>query len=412
MKLSCEIITIGAELLKGSVLNTNARFLGWELTDLGFDVRWQTACGDVIEAIGQALREAIGRSDLIILSGGLGPTPDDLTREALSQFFKVPLTFSSSQFSEIRKHYQRLDRHVPEMVRREAHFPANATPLINRYGIALGFTMVHKSRLVVVLPGVPVELEKMFRELVKPLLRRHFRKRLVPRPALVVKTIGLSEPQIMMRLGRDFFKDSFDFGIYPAAGEVSMRIQADLVAIIRRLRRKVDLRLGDSIYAFEDKSLAEVVGTILTRRRKTLAAAESCTGGLLASEVTKTAGASQYFKGGLTVYSNEVKKIFFEWSGEKHAVQDLLRKGAVSKEVAAALAEGIRKQLGTTYGIGITGIAGPVGGSRRKPVGLVYLSLASPEKVKVWKREFWGDRNQIQTKAMKKALEYLWREIR
>ena len=411
MRFRAEILTIGAELLKGSTLNTNACFLGRELTDLGFEVAAQTACGDSQEAIAKKMGEAISRCDLLILTGGLGPTPDDVTREAVAGYFQTPLIFSKSQFSLIQKYYRSRRRQVPSLVRREVMFPENATPLINRYGVALGFYLVYGRTLVVVLPGVPAELEKMFRELVRSLIRRHFRG-LKSCPSLVAKIVGLSEPEIMLKLGRDFFKDRFDFGIYPAPGEVAIRIQAEDPAIVRRCRQKIKLRLGPSLYAETGIVLTEAVGRILRRRRQSLAIAESCTGGLVAAEITKIPGASRFFKGGRILYDNRVKNAWFKSLGRRDAVGVLRKEGAVSPGVVRVLAAGIRQEMNSTFGIGITGIAGPGGGSRRKPVGLVFLALATPSRTKVWKEHFWGDRIQVQTKAMKKALEYLWREIR
>jgi nicotinamide-nucleotide amidase len=400
-------LTIGDELLKGSVLNTNAQYLGSKLTHLGFSVTGQAACPDDVPAIRKKLTEFLSRSHLVIVSGGLGPTPDDVTREAISSLFKVPLVFSESQFRCIQAHYRKHSHHaVPREVRKEAFYPQNAVPLINRFGIALGFFMNYgNGGLMIVLPGVPRELENMFEALVGPLLKRHF-KNLKPKPKLVVRMAGISEPAVMKKLGKDFFEDPFDFGIYPEAGEVSIRLYAESSQIIKKLKRKLKKQLNAFIYAYGESSLTETIGKILTRRKKTLAIAESCTGGLLSSEITRIPGASRYFKGSMTAYDNSVKS---SMGIEKALIE---KKGAASKEVARALAVNIRRQMNTTYGIGITGIAGPSGGSRKKPVGLVYISIAAPHHASVHKHLFWGDRLQVQTKAVIKALEYLWQEIR
>lgn len=404
--LTAEIITIGDELLKGSVLNTNAQFLGKELTDLGFRVYQQASCRDQIPEIENNLKISLQRSDLVILSGGLGPTPDDLTREAVAGYFKVPLKFSSSQYSQIKRHYRRYGYCVPPLVKREAFYPEPAVPLINRHGIALGFYVPRNGRLLVVLPGVPAELQGMFRELVRPLIRKKF-SGLGKRPSLLVKMAGISEPDVMKRLGKEFFRDPFDFGIYPEAGEVSIRIYANTPAIIRRLKIMVRRKLHRWVYALEDISLAEGMGKILRKRRQTLAVAESCTGGFLSAEITKIPGASDYFFGGVIAYVNTIKE-----GGLGVPAKLLAQKGAVSKETALAMADGIRRQMNTTYGIGITGIAGPGGGTRTKPAGLVYIALATPRRQFVFRDQFWGNRQQVQIKAAKRALEYLWREIR
>lgn len=400
-----ELITIGDELLKGSTLNTNAKFLGKELTDLGFRVSAQTACPDLLSSIQMRIEESLHRSDLIILTGGLGPTPDDLTRDALSAYFNVPLVFSKSQFSCIEKAYKRYGKKVPSMVRKEAMFPEGSFPLINHFGIALGFYLKVGLRLMIVLPGVPMELEKMFANEVRPLIQKHF-PGLLKRHSLVVKTIGVSEPDVMTRLKKDFFDVPFDFGIYPQAGEVALRLYAEKKEIIQRLKLKAERRLASDVYAYEETSLAETIGKILTQKRKTLSVAESCSGGMLAQEITRISGASSYFKGGIVAYNNAIKQRVLG------VPEEFLKKyGAVSEQVAGLMAQGARGVHQSDYALSITGIAGPDGGTKQKPVGRVYIALATPKNVKVWEKDFWGDRIQVQTKSVKKALEFLWREL-
>ena len=400
-----ELITIGSEVLNGCVLNTNAQYLGCRLTDLGFEVRAQSACPDTIAAICASLELAMRRADLIFLSGGLGPTPDDVTRDAAAEFFKEPLVFSKQQFRLIRLHYRRFGSSVPEIVKREACFPKSAIPLLNHYGIALGFCLKKHSRVLIVLPGVPSELEKMFEGAVVPLLKREFKIR--KKPSLVVRIAGLSEPEIMRRLKKDFFEEPFDFGIYPMAGEVTLRLKAERGAMLSRLRAKIKKRIGDFVYAYEDRGLAETVGGLLSKRRKTLAVAESCTGGQLASAITDVPGASRYFLGGVVAYDNGVK------IRDLGVGRGLIKKrGAVSEEVALAMARGVSQKIGSSYGIGITGIAGPAGGGKKKPVGLVMIGLSGPRVSRTWRHEFWGRRSEVQEKAVKKALQYLWRELR
>lgn len=406
MRPSAKILTIGDELLKGTVLNTNARFLGAELLKLGFEVTGQASCRDHTGQIKNEFSRLLAGADIVIVTGGLGPTPDDVTRDALADFFKVPLVLSTRQLSFIRNYYRSRGRKMPELVRKEALFPQNADPLFNRHGIALGFSLEVGKRLVIVLPGVPVEMEKMFYELVIPLVRKKFSglKRSFP---VIVKTVGISEPEVMRRLGKDFFDDPFEFGIYPMTGEVALRLYADSSQIQRVLIKKVRHRLKNFIYSDEEKTLAEAAGEILARRRKTLAVAESCTGGLFASAMTAVPGSSAYFKGSITAYSNAVKEQWLEIPSQ------VLRKyGAVSPETALAMASQVRVKMGSSFGLGITGVAGPSGGSKQKPVGLVYIALVSPVKHHVWKEFFLGDRQQVQARAVKKALEYLWREIR
>ena len=293
---------------------------------------------------------------------------------------------------------------MPAMVRKEAMFPKNAVPLFNRYGIALGFYIAVEARLAVFLPGVPSELEKMYEERVRPLLKQHFKTR--RKLALIVKNIGISEPDVMKKLRNDFFNDVFDFGIYPETGEVSLRLYSESPAVIERLRRKIKKRLAGYTYAYEETSLSQAVGKMLAKKKLTLAAAESCTGGLLASEITRIPRSSRYFKGGVVAYGNDIKT---GWLDVPPKI--LLQKGAVSAETAAMLAANIRKKMNAALGISVTGIAGPDGGSKQKPVGQVYMAIADKKKTRVWKEYFMGDRRQIQDKTVKKCLEYLWRYL-
>ncbi len=403
---TCGIITIGTELLKGSVLDTNSHFLSRCLTASGFQIVSHETCDDQENAIRSSLGRILAKADVVFLSGGLGPTPDDVTREALAGFFGVPLKFSDRQYAQIRRHYRRYGSKIPAMVRREAEYPRNAKPLINRHGIAIGFYIPLEARkMIIVLPGVPRELERMYVDSVQPLLRKTYGA-LRPRPQLVVKTLGLSEPDVMERLGKDFFSEPFDFGIYPAAGEVSLRLYADKRAILSRAERKVKKRLGDRVYAYEEIPFSHVVSALLLKSKRTLAVAESCTGGLLASMLTELPGSSRFFKGGWVVYSNELKERLGVPAG-------LIRQfGAVSSAVAEQLACQARLSAETHFGIGITGVAGPGGGSPKKPVGLVYVALASKNGCRVEKHLFFGSRRQIQTKAALKSMFYVWELLR
>ena len=402
-----EILCIGTELTKGTVVNTNAAYLSKELTQLGFEVVGHSACQDDFKAIEESLGLALRRSDVVCVSGGLGPTPDDITRDALAAYFKVPLRFSAAQFRLIERLYQKRKRKVPALVRREAMFPANARPILNRFGIALGFVIEEHGKVVAVLPGVPGELTRLFEYRIKPLLRRRF-KNLKPLSALVVKTVGLSEPAIMQRLGKSFFKlGAFQFGIYPSVGEVSLRLYSDRSSVIRRLKTHAQWVLGDSIYSFADETLDGVVAKALCERGITVCAAESCTGGKVSELFTRLPGASRYFRGAVVSYHDEAKIEFLRVPRET-----LQRYWAVSRQTALAMAEGARSRFQTTLGLSVTGIAGPAGESPSKPVGLVYLAVVSSKRRRVWEENFTGYREQIQARASKKLLEYLWQWLR
>lgn len=396
------LLTIGNELLTGKTINTNAAFLGSELTRMGFQVLHQLVCPDAIPAIRNSL-SYLSSADLLIVTGGLGPTPDDLTREAIADYFNVPLRFSSAQFQAMSRIYRKLGRKIPALAKKEADYPANAKPLVNRFGIALGFWIQHEKQTIIVLPGVPTEMQKMFEHDVRPVLKKQFGKLNVDK-SLIVRMVGISEPRIMEKLGKDFFDEPFQFGIYPSEGETQICIRSPSKKIIAILRNKISKRLKGWIYSWNEESLAELIGRMLIQKSKTLAVAESCTGGSLAFSWTRYPGASQYFQGGATVYhANAKKKI-----GVK---SETLRKyGEVSAEVASELAVQSVQHFESDYGIGVTGIAGPSGGSRKKPVGLVYIAVAQGMRRKQVERHlFWGNRDQIQRKAAMKAQELLWR---
>lgn len=406
MNPTAGVLSVGNEVLRGSVVNTNAAFLGRELTTLGFEVISHGVCADSQEAIRFRLGELIRRVDLVIMMGGLGPTPDDVTREGVAAYFNVPLVFSQRQYGRLQKIYKHFGRRIPALVKREAFYPQNSKPLVNRFGIALGFSVEAQGKLLIVLPGVPSELKNMFFDVVAPLLKKKYSKN-VRRRKLVVRMAGISEPDVMKRLGKDFFEDFFDFGIYPMSGEIAIRILSDSKTVEERLKKKIRTRLKDWIYAWDETPLPVMIGNILAKKKQTIAVAESCTGGRLASCLTQHAGASVYFKGATVAYHVLVKK--------KLGVSEKIIKtyGEVSSQVAAGLAKCVRDHMNTSYGLGITGIAGPGGGSAKKPIGLVYIGLASPGGTsQVWEHRFWGEREQVQHKAAVKALEYLWRKIR
>ena len=403
-----ELLTVGTELVRGSVVNTNAAYLGQELTKLGFDVHAQSACVDDAVEIKNSLRVALNRSDIILVSGGLGPTPDDITRDAIADYFHTSLVFSQKQFNLIRRYYQKKNKTVPDIVRREARLPAIAKPVLNQFGIALGFLIEKKGCILIALPGVPAELVRLFEHHVKPYFQKKF-SGLKPASVLITKTVGLSEPAIMQKLGPSFFKiggGAFQFGIYPETGQVELRIYSDSKQTSRHLKQHIERKLGPHIYSFSDESLETVIARSFSKRRWTISVAESCTGGRIAGALTKTPGASAYFSGGVVAYGDQIKKQVLLIPS-----QIIKRYGAVSKQTAAAMAHQTRIQFKTKLGLGITGVAGPSGGSPRKPVGLVYIAISSANDSKVWEEHFVGDRCQIQERASKKALEYLWRWI-
>lgn len=400
------ILTVGAELLSGKTLNSNALFIGKKLFSAGWNVHRQVSCRDSISDIQKCLRESLEDANLVIVSGGLGPTPDDLTRDAIAEYFHSPIAFSEKQFSRIEKFYRTRGKVPPELVKKEAMYPQKAKPILNDYGLAMGFYLLQNEKMILAVPGVPYEMESMFENQAMSLIKKTFPKVKNPN-ALMVKTCGISEPEIMEKLGTDFFDRSFDFGIYPDIGEVAIRITASDPQTLKICKKRIQERLSEKIYTWGEATLAEVVSNLLVKQKKTLAAAESCTGGLLSHEMTKFPGASSFFEGSIVAYQNKIKSAVLD-------VHPLILKkhGAVSEACAKEMAEGIQEKFKTTYGISITGIAGPSGGRVLKPVGLVYIGLSSGKsKTKVREFQFHGKRLQIQRRSVKKAMEILWKEL-
>lgn len=405
--IPAEILTIGSELLQGSTLNSNAQYLGKHLTDLGFRVYFQTACNDTIPDIIETLDLSLNRSDLVIATGGLGPTPDDVTREAVAKYFHTDLVFNPSQYKNIRAYFRRLKQKVIPITRQEAFFPRNAKPILNRAGIALGFYVKFNQKLLVVLPGVPREMVHMFEYEVQKLLQREFYHRLEKWNTFTVSLTGFGEPQVMQKLKKSFFeKREFEFGIYPKLGWISIKVRTKSSKLIKTLKREILERLGKAVYTHAEEPIESVVSHLLRQRNKTISVAESCTGGLIAKRLTDVAGASDYFVGGVVSYANSVKREILQ------IPREILKKhGAVSRETAILMARNIQKFLKTDFALAVTGIAGPTGGSRSKPVGTVWVGLATPRGVVAKQFLIGGNRDRIRQVASVRALHMLYQTL-
>ena len=404
--IRAEILTIGSELLQGKASNTNSRYLSEQLTQLGFRVEFHTSCDDKIERIVECLRTAFQRANLILVTGGLGPTPDDITREAVAKFFNAKLKFHSGQYRQILRYFRKLRKQAAPAVRREAFFPANGVPLLNRFGVALGFSIRARGKLLVVLPGVPREMENLFESKVRKLVNRVFgrQKKL---HSLIASVAGMDEAEMMKHLGGNFFAGrDFEFGSYPMNGRIVLRLSAGNEKLIRMLRRKLVRKLGNYIYAWSEEPFEASVGRLLAKRKLTVSVAESCSGGLLAKLITDVPGASRYFWGGVITYADRVKKKVLLVPD-----QILKKHGAVSKQTVRTMARNARSVFETDLAVAITGIAGPGGGSARKPIGSVWIALATPAGERVHRFYFAGERRRIRARAARSALWMLYRYL-
>jgi nicotinamide-nucleotide amidase len=411
---SAEIITVGTELLLGQLVDSNTAEIAVALADAGIDVHYETSVGDNRERVTEAVRIALSRADCAICAGGLGPTVDDLTRDGIAAALERPLELDQAALTELRARFASFGRRMAENNVQQAMLPRGAIVMENPLGTAPGFIVDHGGKIVAAMPGVPRELRLMLKERLIPWLVERFqiRSTLVTR---VLKTIGVGESDLDQRIA-DLFRDSVNPSIAVLAHvgtvDVKMTAKADTraaaVALLDALEPQLRERLGDVIFAVDRGSIEEVAGECLRRRGWTIATAESCTGGLASAMITSVAGASDYFRGGVIAYGDEAKIAALD------VAPDLLdRYGAVSEEVAAALALGAQAAFHATLALSITGIAGPGGGSAEKPVGLVYVALAGPEaKMDVRRLQLPGDREAIQRRAALAALTLLWKATR
>ncbi len=409
--MKAEIIAVGSELLTPDRIDTNSLFLTQRLNQLGIEVVRKTVVGDDHSRVRDAFRHSLDRVELVVASGGLGPTLDDLTREAVADLLGRKLIVNETVLHAIESRFRRFGRTMPEVNARQAWVPEGADLLENSRGTAPGLWLETSGRIVVLLPGPPHELQAIFTERVEPRLTRLAGSTRLLRREL--RTTGLTESEVEQRI-KPIYSAYGDVQttILAAPGEIQIHLRAwsqDATAtekLLDEIAGRITLALGESIYSTGGESLEEIVAQQLALQRTTLAAAESCTGGLLAERLTRIPGSSSYFLGGVVCYSNALKTAWADVPAEL-----IESKGAVSQEVAVALAQGIRRRTGAALGIGITGIAGPGGGSPEKPVGLVHVALADTSGAKDRTLRLPGDRERVRWFASQAALDMVRRYL-
>ena len=379
MRRSAEVICVGTELLLGDILNTNAQFLAQELAQLGIPHYYQTVVGDNPLRIQQAVAIACKRSRLLLFTGGLGPTPDDLTIATLADFFDVPLEERPEVLEDIVQKFARRGRSMSPSNRKQALLPRGADVLPNPAGSAPGVIWEPRPGLVVMtFPGVPKEMQVMWAETAVPYLR-HNGWSSTTIYSRTLKFWGIGESTLADKVALLLNLENPTVAPYASQGTVKLRISAKAVseaaaiALINPIAEEILKIAGMNHYGDNNDTLASVVGDLLRTQKQTLSVAESCTGGGLGQMITAVSGSSQYFSGGIISYDNVVKTGLLGVNPST-----LETEGAVSGQVACQMAAGVRTRLETDWGIGITGIAGPTGGSEEKPVGLVYIGIAGP----------------------------------
>jgi len=409
--MDVEIIAVGDEVLLGHIVNGNAAFIARQLSGIGCTVKCHTVVGDSVEAMEEAFRLALKRSKVVIVTGGLGPTEDDLTKRAIVKVFKRNLILNDNVLETIRQRFLSRGVEMPALSQNQALLPQGATFFPNKLGSAVGICIAEQGRIFIALPGVPVEMQQIMTDEVVPYLASLNIGQALS--AITLRTTGIGESNLSELIKPNLrLEPGVKLAYLPHYGVVDLRVvatgqtKAESDNKAEKLARYLEKAVGSYVFVRGDESLAAVVGRLLKDNDKTLSVAESCTAGQLGMEITDVPGASAYFLGGLEAYSNDVKLIQLAVPEEV-----LAQNGAVSEECALAMATGCRKLFKSDYALSITGIAGPDGGTTEKPVGTTYVGLASAHAAYAQHYRFGTDRRMNRTRAVNAALELLRREI-
>lgn len=407
--MNAEILCVGTEILHGDIVNTNAQYISKKLAGIGIDVHYQSVVGDNPKRMTEAFELAFSRADIVICTGGLGPTKDDITKEILANYFKLEMVYDENSFHHVKEIYARFRRDLPENNMRQTFFPKGAKILNNDYGTANACILREKTnddkyKICVLLPGPPKEMEPLMEQQVIPYLKE-FSNEVVYGEKIVVMNIGESgAEEIIMDLVDN--QTNPTIAPYASTGKVVFRITAKseskekCIELIKPVKEEILKRFGNNAYEVESGKVEDKVAELLLEKNLSIATAESCSGGMVASRLISYPGISKVFKEGFITYSNEAKV------NTLHVKQETLNKyGAVSEETAREMAYGASHVAGTDIGISTTGIAGPDGGSAEKPVGLVYICVYYKGKYNVQKINTTGARDTIRERAATSVLD-------
>ncbi len=411
--MKAEIITIGDELLIGQVIDTNSAFIATKLNEAGIYVHQITSVSDNREHIIEALGNAAQKADIILITGGLGPTNDDITKLTLCKYFNVGLKFDKEAYKDVEYMFKIRGREVTEVNRKQAELPENSVALRNKNGTAPGMWFDVNGKIYVSMPGVPYEMKALMEDEVIPKLQKQFTL-----PVIVhrnVLTIGIGESVLAEKIAAweaSLAQDNIKLAYLPSIGMVRLRLStkgSDRVLLEKTVQKKItELQslVGEFIFGYENDTLQEIVGKLLKERKQTIATAESCTGGYISHLITSIAGSSDYYVGSVITYSYEIKTLELNVNAEV-----LNKRGAVSQEVVEQMASEVRKKFKTDYSIAVSGIAGPGGGTPEKPVGTVWIAIATPQRVFSKKFQFANNRMRNIQMTANAALNLLRKEI-
>jgi nicotinamide-nucleotide amidase len=409
--MTAEIVAVGTELLMGQILNTNAQFIAQRLASAGVNCYFQTVVGDNPARLSDTLSLALSRADMVIVTGGLGPTGDDLTKETLAALFNKELRYDEESLSVLKDHFSKAGREMTPNNLKQAMFPVGSVILKNDNGTAPGCILEENGKAIALLPGPPREMQPMFEEQLLPYIAKKEGSMLYSR---VVRIFGVGESALEYRLkGLIDHQTNPTIAPYALTGEVTLRVTArckseeEGEALIAPVLESIEATIGDAVYSTHNESLHEVCGKLMTKKGLTLSVAESCTGGLISSTIVSMPGSSAFFLEGAVTYSNIAKQ---RRLGVKEETLDSF--GAVSRETALEMAEGMQKSSCSDIALSVTGIAGPSGGSLEKPVGLVYIGIADALGTDAFEFRFNGNRERIRQLSMLNALDILRRKIK
>ena len=411
--IKAEIITIGDEILYGQILDSNAQWMSTQLDDVGIHVVHRSTIGDNEQDILAAFKAAEDRADIVLITGGLGPTADDLTKPCLAKYFNVELKLNEAALQELQVIFDHIERDMSETNRNQVVLPVNCNYVSNTLGTAPGMWFEENNTVFVSMPGVPFEMKKMMEDTVLPKLQDHFLTPSVHHK--IIKTIGIGESWLADKIHdwETTMPEHIKLAYLPSLGQVKLRltsvgeyaeqIKTDIDQRIEALRPYAD----KYIYGFDQDTIEQVVGNILKEKGLTIATAESCTGGYLAHMITSVPGSSAYYKGSVLAYANEVK---MEQLGVSSETLDNF--GAVSEETVIEMAEGVRKTIKADIGIATSGIAGPDGGTEDKPVGTIWVAVVTPDKTVTKKLALYKDRVLNIKATAVAALAIAWQTLR